>query len=237
MVKDPSSSTPSLALVSGGASGIGRAIAEKLALAGIKVIVADVVPWDGSAEIDHCLCDVTNPEDVDKLYNHITQTHGHPDVLICCAGRGIHEKLTEGDPAKWQAVLELNLMGTLRLIRSFTPAMVEKGYGDVIIISSVSAGQAYPYGGIYAASKSALNIIAETLRQETLPKLRVTTIAPGVTDTHFFENTISGYNTVESIGYGALSADEVAETVLFALRQPRHVSLNHLTIRPTPQPF
>lgn len=237
MAADSLSSTPTLAVISGGASGIGRAVAEKLTLAGVQVVVADVVPWNGTAEIDHCLCDVTKPEDIDALYRHVTQTHGHPDVLICCAGRGIHERLTEGDPDKWQAVLDLNIMGTLRLIRAFTPAMLEHGHGDVVITSSVSAGQAYPYGGIYAASKSALNIIAETLRQETLPILRVLTVAPGVTDTRFFENTISGYNTVESIGYGALSAGEVAETVLFALQQPRHVSLNHLTIRPTPQPF
>ncbi|MGV3540005.1 MAG: SDR family oxidoreductase [Rufibacter sp.] len=237
MVTDTSPSTPALAVISGGASGIGKSVSEKLASQGIQVVVADVATAPADAQADHFTCDVTNPKDIDALYSYITQTYSHPDVLVCCAGRGIHEKLTEGDPAKWQAVLDLNLMGTLRLIRAFTPAMLENGHGDVVLISSVSAGQAYPYGGIYAASKSALNIIAETLRQETLPKLRVTTIAPGVTDTSFFENTISGYNTVESIGYGALSAEEVAETVLFALRQPRHVSLNHLTIRPTPQPF
>lgn len=237
MVAGSSSSTPSLVLISGGASGIGRAVAEKLVTAGMTTVVADIAQAQADTAIHHFPCDVTKPDDMDKLYSHVTQTFGQPDILVCCAGRGIHEKLTEGDPAKWQAVLELNIMGTLRLIRAFTPAMLEKGHGDVVIISSVSAGQAYPYGGIYAASKSALNIIAETLRQETLPKLRVTTIAPGVTDTHFFENTISGHNTVESIGYGALSPDEVAETVLFALQQPRHVSLNHLTIRPTPQPF
>ncbi|GGK64508.1 SDR family oxidoreductase [Rufibacter glacialis] len=231
------SSNPPIAVISGGASGIGKAVAETLAAEGMHVVVADVSPGSGSATVDHVLCDVTNPQHIDALYAHVTQTYGHPDLLVCCAGRGIHEKLTEGDPAKWQAVLDLNLMGPLRLIRAFTPGMLQKGAGDVVILSSVSAGQTYAYGGIYAASKTALNTIAETLRQETVPVLRVLTVAPGVTDTHFFENTISGYNTVESIGYGALSADEVAQTVLFALKQPRHVSLNHLTIRPTPQPF
>ncbi|MBC3539971.1 SDR family oxidoreductase [Rufibacter sediminis] len=226
-----------VAVVSGGASGIGKAIAEKLAAAGAQVIVADIIPAEEGSKIAYFPCNVTKPDDITAFYAHISETYGQPDILVCCAGQGIHEKLTEGDPDKWQAVLDLNIMGALRLIRAFTPGMLEKGAGDVVIISSVSAGQPYPYGGVYAASKSALNILAETLRQETLPTLRVLTVAPGVTQTSFFENTISGYNTVESIGYGALSPEEVAQTVLFALEQPRHVSLNHLTVRPTPQPF
>ncbi|ALI98287.1 SDR family oxidoreductase [Rufibacter tibetensis] len=237
MVAASSHPQTSLAVVSGGASGIGKAIAEQLAAAGKKVIIADVTTPQEESEAEYFPCNVTNPEDIAALFAHISQNYGKPDILVCCAGQGIQEKLTEGDPAKWQQVLDLNIMGTLRLIRAFTPGMLEQGSGDVVIISSVAAGQAFAYGGVYAASKSALNVIAETLRLETLPTIRVITIAPGVTDTNFFENTISGYNTVESIGYGALSAADVAETVLFALQQPRHVSLNHLTVRPTPQPF
>jgi len=115
--------------------------------------------------------------------------------------------------------------------------MLAAGHGDVVLVSSVSAGQAYPYGGIYAATKSALEVVAETLRQETLPHVRVTVVAPGVTDTTFFQNTISGFHTAADIGYGTIAADDVADAVLYALNKPPGVSVNYITLRPTSQPF
>lgn len=205
----------------------------------MQTAVADInVPEESASNSLHFFkSDVVSAPATDALYTDINQTIGAPDVLVCCAGRGIHEKLTEGDPEKWKHVIEVNLLGTLRMIRAFVPAMLEAGYGDVVLVSSVAAGQAYTYGGVYAATKSALEVIAETLRLEVLPTVRVSVVAPGVTDTAFFENMISGNQTAESIGYGALPANAVADAVLYALRQPPDVSVNRITIRPTAQPF
>nr|WP_255488012.1 SDR family oxidoreductase [Pontibacter sp. KCTC 32443] len=226
------------ALVSGGASGIGKAIAAKLLEHGVKTAVADLnLPDTLPQEPLYIKSDVVSAPATDTLFTELNRKLGLPDILVCSAGRGVHEKLTEGDPEKWKQVIETNLLGTLRLIRAFVPAMLEKGKGDVVIISSVAAGKAYTYGGIYAATKTALEVVAETLRLEVLPFVRVTVVAPGVTDTAFFENTISGSQTVESIGYGALSPEAVADAVLYALQQPEGVSANHITIRPTAQPF
>ncbi|GAA4439892.1 hypothetical protein GCM10023188_36500 [Pontibacter saemangeumensis] len=183
------------------------------------------------------MCNVASAADIDALFSGVQEKVGTPDILICSAGRGIHEKLTEGDPEKWREIIDTNLLGALRMIRAFVPGMLAAGAGDVVLISSVSAGQAYPYGGIYAATKSALEVVAETLRQEVLPIVRVTVVAPGVTDTPFFKNTISGFHTAEDIGYGAIAADDVAEAVLYALSKPPGVSVNHITLRPTAQPF
>jgi len=226
------------AVVSGGSSGIGLAITTKLAAEGIVTAIADLhVP---ARLPENCLsfkCDVSNGQDVNALFTQVQENIGVPDILICGAGRGIHEKLTEGDPEKWRLILETNLLGALRMVRAFVPGMLEAGQGDVVFVSSVSAHQTYPYGGIYAASKAALEVVAETLRQEVLPHIRVTIVAPGVTDTAFFENTISGFHTVDDIGYGAVSPEQVADAVLYALKQPPGVSLNYITIRPTSQPF
>jgi NADP-dependent 3-hydroxy acid dehydrogenase YdfG len=167
----------------------------------------------------------------------VQHTLGTPDILVCCAGRGIHEKLTEGDPEKWRQIVDVNLMGALRLVRAFVPGMLAQGSGDVVFVSSVAAGQAYPYGGVYAATKTALEVVAETLRLEVLPTVRVTVVAPGVTDTAFFEHTVSGFHTAADLGYGSLAAADVADAVLYALQQPPGVSINHLTIRPVRQPF
>ncbi|WP_299754152.1 SDR family NAD(P)-dependent oxidoreductase [uncultured Pontibacter sp.] len=226
------------AVVSGGGAGIGRAIAEQLTQNQITTAIADLhFPEQAPHNALPYTCDVTDATAIDNLFSQVQQQLGTPDILVCSAGQGIHEKLTEGDPAKWQHVINTNLMGTLRMIRAFVPGMVEAGHGDVVLVTSVAAGQAYPYGGVYAATKSALQTIAETLRQEVLPTIRVTAIAPGVTDTSFFENTLSAYQSVESIGYGALSASQVADAVLYALRQPPGVSINHITLRPTAQVF
>jgi NADP-dependent 3-hydroxy acid dehydrogenase YdfG len=174
---------------------------------------------------------------VAAFYESVREAGHLPDILVCNAGQGIQEKLAEGDPEKWQFILNLNIMGALRLVRAFVPAMLSAGSGDVVFISSVAAGQAFAYGGVYAASKAALETLAETLRIETLPHIRVTTIAPGVTHTSFFHNTVSGHQSVESIGYGALAAEEVADAVVYALSRPPGVGVNHLTIRPRAQPF
>ncbi|OKL39924.1 SDR family oxidoreductase [Pontibacter flavimaris] len=226
------------AIVSGGGSGIGRALVEQLTGSGVKTAIADLhLPANLPAGTIPLACDVTDPLSVDALYAEVQRQLGMPSILVCSAGQGIHEKLTEGDPEKWQQVINTNLMGTLRMIRAFVPGMLEAGEGDVVIISSVAAGQAYPYGGVYAATKTALQVIAETLRQEVLPAVRVTTVVPGVTDTAFFEHTLSGVQTVESIGYGALTPGQVADAILYALRQPPGVSVNQLTLRPTAQVF
>ncbi|MCX2739892.1 SDR family oxidoreductase [Pontibacter anaerobius] len=226
------------ALVSGGGSGIGKAIVEQLSEDGVNTAIADLhLPVNLPSGAIPYTCDVTDGRAVDALFAKVQQQLGTPDMLVCSAGQGIHEKLTEGDPEKWQQVINTNLMGTLRMIRAFVPGMLAAGQGDVVLVTSVAAGQAYPYGGVYAATKTALQVIAETLRQEVLPSIRVTVVAPGVTDTPFFENSLSGYQTVESIGYGALSPSQVADAVLYALRQPPGVSINNITLRPTEQVF
>lgn len=225
-------------MVSGGASGIGLAIAQKFAAAGAQVATADITEVERSQENVHAfLCDVGNGKDVDALFQQVHRQMGVPDILVCSAGRGIHEKLTEGDPEKWRQIIETNLLGALRMVRAFTPGMLEAGHGDVVFISSVAAAQAYPYGGVYAASKAALESVAETLRLETLPTLRVTVVAPGVTDTNFFKNTVSGFHSAEDIGFGAIAPEAVADAVLYAVSQPPGVSVGYLTVRPAAQPF
>lgn len=225
-------------MVSGGHSGIGLSIVRALQQAGVLTAIADISPAPPlPSPVSSFSCDITRAGDIDQFYAQVSQTMGAPDILISNAGQGIHEKLTEGDPEKWSKVIGLNLLGALRLVRAFVPGMLAAGSGDVIFISSVAAGKAYAYGGIYAATKAALETVAETLRLEVLPAVRVTTIAPGVTDTAFFENTISGFHSAGDIGYGALDPERVAQTVLFALSQPREVSVSQITIRPALQPF
>lgn len=185
----------------------------------------------------HLMADLANEADTTSFKEKVLAQFGVPDILIFCAGRGVHQKLSEGSVSQWKEIFELNVFSVLHLLRGFLPYMLERGSGDIVFISSVSAEKPYPYGGIYCASKAGLNTIAETLRLEVQPKLRVVTVAPGVVDTDFFENIIDGSQTADNIGWGSVHPEEVADAVRFALSQRSDVSLNSIVIRPTAQPL
>lgn len=228
-----------IALVTGGASGIGLACAQRFAKEGARVIVADIQQPETEAEnIYFKETDITAAASIDELYGWISRNDLIPDIIISNAGRGISEKLAEGDPEKWQSIFQLNVMGHLRIIRSYLPQMLKKKCSsDVLFISSVAARKPHPWGGIYSASKAALQALAETLRLEVQPKIRVSTILPGVVDTNFFENTIGGNQSVEDMGWGALQPEQIADAAYYILTRPEGVAINELTIRPVAQPF
>lgn len=229
---------PTTALITGGSNGIGLAIAQKFSENNINVNIADINDYKGiDSNIKFESCDVSNADQVKRLYDNIMKTSGPPDVLVLNAGRGIREKLTEGDPEKWQKIFDINVMGALRCIRAFVPQMLEREKGHVVIISSVAANQPHPYGGIYSASKSALEVIAETLRLETIPHVNVTVVSPGITDTGFFENEISGNMNKDDFGMGAISAEEIAEDVFYAISKKQGTSINKIITRPIAQSF
>lgn len=224
-----------IAVVTGGSSGIGYSICSRLAEEKYLVFNADIKP----PEIGHSnncrfiKCNVTSAEDVEKLSKEVQQA-GAPKVLVLNAGQGVHEKLREGDPEKWFNIIDLNLCGTLRVLRALLPFMDN---GHVFFISSVSASKPYSYGAVYAATKSALDTVAETLRLEELPDIKVTTISPGVVNTTFFENMLSGQHTADKIGRAAVEPDEIAGVVVYVLQQKEGTTINNIVIRPSAQEF
>lgn len=224
------------AIITGGSSGIGRSIVKKFADAGFIITIADIeVPQDHQGYFFPV--DLKQRKEVDGLYGKVMDTMGVPDILVLNAGRGVHEKLAEGSPDTWEQIFQLNVFSALRLIRAFVPGMLKQEKGDIVFISSVSSRHAFPYGAIYAATKAAIDMVAETLRLEVQPSIRVITLHPGVVDTNFFGNMINGSQTPESIGWGALHPDQVADAVLFAVSQPAGVALNDIVIRPIAQPM
>ena len=226
------------AIITGGSSGIGKSLVNRFCKENIKTAFADIVA--PQAKIEGSLffrVNLANPDQVRDLIDNINYKIGTPDVIICNAGRGIHQFLKDGNPDLWEEIFKINVFGTLRIIRGFFPLMVEKGKGDVVLISSVSSKHPYPGGGIYAATKAAIDVIAETLRLETQPIIRVITVSPGVVDTNFFENIIDGNQTPESIGWGALEPDDIADTIYYAISRPHHISINNIVIRPVAQPM
>ena len=210
-----------------------------LAEEGVRTIIADIQePELRDENLLFYSTDISSAESVAALYSFFSQQHIIPDLIVCNAGRGISERLAEGDPEKWHSIFNVNVMGHLRTIRSFLPQMLEKpGSTDIVFISSVAARKPHEWGGIYAASKAAIQSLAETLRLEVMPKVRVSTILPGVVDTSFFNNMIGGNGSADSFGWGSLSPEEVAEAVYYIISRPAGVTVSELTIRPAAQAF
>lgn len=227
------------ALVTGGAGGIGLAVASSLAQNSVHTVIADVKkPGISDDNIVYHNTDVTSAESVGQLYHFLNEQDRIPDLIVCNAGKGIAEKIAEGDPEKWLDVFQLNVMGHLRIIRSYLPQMLEKEtISDIVFISSVAARKPYEWGGIYASSKAALQTLAETLRLEVQPKIRVSSILPGITDTDFFSKMSGGSQSAHDNGWGVLQASDIADAVMYIISRPDGVAINELTIRPAAQPF
>lgn len=225
------------ALITGGSSGIGNSLVRRFSEEKINTAFADLkVPQSKPDDVYFFNTDITKSDQIDQLYEQFIEKIGVPDVLVCNAGQGIHETLSEGDPELWVKIFELNVFGALRVIRSFLPDMIKNGYGDIVFVSSVSSRLPYQGGAIYSASKAALDMIAETLRLEVQPLIRVTILSPGVVNTSFFENIIHGSQTPESIGWGAIAPEDIADAIYYAITRPQGVVLNNITIRPVAQP-
>ena len=227
-----------MVIITGGSSGIGKSIANILANNLTFVVNVDIrAAVEEHPHIHYFPCDVRSPEAIEQLYRKVNDSFGVPEVLILNAGIGVHERIDEGDPEKWQQVFDTNLMGPLRILRAFLPGMKEKGKGHIIFISSVSAGRAFPYGGVYSASKQALEVVAETLRLEVHPQLKVTVIRPGITQSNFFKNELGGSRKIEDFGISALSPDAIAKQIYEIITNEEGMLVSNLTIRPEEQEF
>jgi NADP-dependent 3-hydroxy acid dehydrogenase YdfG len=228
------------ALITGAASGVGLAVTERLLEEGLRVVGVDKraapIDHDGLVAIE---ADITDAADVDRCYAELADEVGGLDVLVSNAGVGIHERLDQGDPDKWQAVVETNLVGAMRVVRAFVPLLEESaGVADVVIVSSVADRKPYAFGAAYAASKAGLSAMAETLRLEVQPDVRVTLMRLGLVATSFFEHSMGASTpTPEQVGCGVLAPEQVAEALCFALARPASVAVNELTLRPADQPF
>lgn len=227
--------TQKTALITGGAGGLGRAIEQKFCQNHIRVALTDVaIPTTETPLFFQC--DIRKGHDIDALFNWTIENLGVPDILVLNAGVGIKEKLVEGDPEKWQDVIDTNIMGALRCIRAFVPQMLLKKGSHVVFISSVAANQPHPYGAIYTASKTALDVIAETLRLETLSNLQITTVNPGAADTSFFNNQLAGISDLPK-NFPLMAPEDVAEDVYYAINKTGRGGINKIVTRPFGQQF
>jgi len=169
------------AVVTGGASGIGRAVAERLRSDGFQVAVIDLSPTDD--EFGH-VADVTDRPQVDTAVAAIREKFGPILVLVNGAGVEGFQKFSKMTFPEWSKVIDVNLNGVFHTIQSVLPDMIEAGWGRIVNISSSSTHSGQPFMAHYVAAKSAVNGLTKSLALEYGPSgITVNAVPPGFVDT------------------------------------------------------
>ncbi|WP_174273242.1 SDR family oxidoreductase [Sphingomonas bacterium] len=234
--------------ITGASSGIGQAVARLLARHGHAVVlgarredalatlVAELNQAGGRA--DYHVTDVTRRADLEALVAHALERFGRLDVIVNNAGIGPISRFDALRVDDWDAMIDVNLRGTLYGIAAALPVFARQGGGHVINVVSTAGLKILPTMGVYAATKNAVRTVTEALRQEAGPNLRVTEVSPGMVATNFGDS-ITDQATKEAMaqrsGDVAIPPDAIARGILYALEQPPEVDVGSIVIRPTAQ--
>ena len=219
-------------LITGASTGIGAATARAVVGAGHRVVVS-ARSEDKLQALAHELgdaahpvrADVTSFADNEALVAATLERFGQLDVVFANAGFGASRGWLNETPEHWQEMVLTNVLGAAFTARAAIPALKDSK-GHLLLTGSVAGTRPLP-GSLYSATKHAVHAMGEALRQDLNGTgVRVTTIAPGMVDTPFFESKPS----IE-----ALEPDDVAAAVVYATSQPTRVDVNLVVVRPTAQ--
>jgi NADP-dependent 3-hydroxy acid dehydrogenase YdfG len=233
-------------MVTGASSGIGEATARALARHGARLVLAarrtdrlarlatelgDQVLWAAT--------DVTQLADLQALAEQAVARFGRIDVLVNNAGIMPVSMLAQGRVDDWDRMIDVNIKGVLYGIHAVLGGMLAQGAGHIINISSVAGLAVGPGGAVYSATKFAVRAITDGLRQECVGKVRVTSICPGLVSSELTESiTVPAFKErAQKLYEGAMSAEAVADAVLYAIGQPDNVAVNEIVVRPLSQGF
>lgn len=231
------------AVVTGASSGIGAATARLLAAQGFRVICAArrTMRIEALAEEIGGLavaCDITSDDDVARLAESVG---GHLDVLVNNAGGALGlEPVAEADLAKWASMIATNTIGTARVTKALLPA-ITAARGIIVFVTSTAADSGYEGGAGYCAAKAGQRSVVESLRLELFDQpVRITEICPGMVATEEFSLTrFDGDESRAARVYDGvaepLTAEDVADTIVYMATRPSHVNIDRVTIRPRAQ--
>ena len=238
------------AVVTGAASGIGAAIAERLAADGAAVALVsrrqdrlDDLAGKLGPQAFGVAMDVTSQDSVDAGVAQIHDRLGRADLVVNAAGVMLAAPIEAGRLDDWTRMIDTNLTGVLRLIQAFTPDLIEAaGAGqtaDLVNISSIGAHVVFPGYAVYGATKAALTHLSTSLRADFSPyDVRVTNLEPGLTDTELATHLdATGQDLIASMNdqIGPLTPTDLADIVGFVVSRRRELNLRQIIALPTRQ--
>lgn len=238
-------------VVTGASSGLGEAVARRLGACGAKLVLgarrlerlealAAEIMADGG-EVRILKTDVTDPAQVQMLVDEAVTAFGGLDVMINNAGLMAQSTLAARRIDEWNRMIDINIKGVLYGIAAALPVMQAQKRGHIINVASVAGHKVRGGGAVYAATKHAVRVITEGLRQEVKPyRLRTTIISPGAVDTELPAGTQepeTGAAMRDFYDRYAISPVSFVDSVLFAMSQPETVDINEILYRPTDQDY
>ena len=240
-----------VALVTGASSGIGAALARRLAAAGCRVAICarrsdrlDALATDlrqSGAEVLAQTVDLRQESDILQMFASLRRQWGGVDILVNNAGLGHNAPLMTGDTEAWREMLEVNVLALCICTREAIQDMQARGdRGHIVHISSMSGYRVPSISGLYSGTKFAVRSLTEGLRQELRAagsSIRISSISPGYVETEFAAKYHQDAQKAQATydQFPVLSPDDIANALEYLLTQPPHVQVHDILLRPTQQ--
>jgi NADP-dependent 3-hydroxy acid dehydrogenase YdfG len=239
------------ALITGATSGIGEATAHALAAAGWNVIVTgrraerlkelkEELKSAHKVDVLTLSFDVRDPHQAAAALDTLADKWRQIDLLVNNAGLAAGlEHLDVGDPSDWDRMIDTNIKGLLWVTRIVAPMMTRRGSGHIVNVGSIAGRQVYENGAVYCATKHAVNALSQGMRIDFVRHgIRVTEIRPGMVETEFSQVRFHGDTARAAAVYDGLeplTAEDVAEAVVWAVTRPPHVNIDEIALTPRQQ--
>ena len=240
-----------IALITGATAGIGEATAELFAREGYNLILtgrrtdrldklAAHLNKKYNVEVATSSFDVSSRADVVENLEGLPAKWKKVNVLVNNAGlsQGL-DPIDKGDMDDWDRMIDTNVNGLLYVTKVVSNWMIDNGHGHIVNIGSIAGKEVYANGNVYCASKHAVDALSKGMRIDLLPHgIKVTAVHPGAVETEFsivrFKGDEKRAKKVYD-GFEALAAEDIAETIWFAVSRPAHVNINDILVMPTAQ--
>lgn len=214
-----------VAVVTGGASGIGAAIVQRLRSGGAKVAIFDIAKLESTNDTLSLSVDVSNSESVKRGISEALMRFGKLDILVNNAGIGAQGKVVDNPDEEWRSVFEVNVLGIVRVTREAMPYLLKSATASIVNISSIAATAGLPERVLYSASKGAVSAMTRSMAADYIHEgVRVNAVNPGTADTPWVERLLARSDNPEAERlslnarqpHGRLvTTEEIAEAVAY----------------------